>query len=45
MSIPILLIFAALILALVDEARAKGQSLTGWAVVLIAIALLWGRIG
>ena len=38
------LLIAALLLALVDEVRARGQSLTGWAVVLIAFALLWGRL-
>ena len=42
MSIPTILFIVALVLALVDELRARGQSLTGWAVVLIAIGLLWG---
>ena len=36
-----LLIVVALILALIDEFRSQGQSLTGWAVVFIAISLLW----
>ena len=45
MSIPIVLFLVALILALVDEFRAQGQSLTGWAVVLVTIGLLWGHIG
>jgi hypothetical protein len=36
--------FAAVILALVDEFRSHGQSLTGWAVVLIGIGLLIGRL-
>lgn len=45
MTIPTLLIVVALVLALVDEFRAQGQSLTGWAVVFIAIALLWGQLG
>lgn len=44
MSIPTILILVALIFALVDEARAQGQSLTGWAVILIAISLLWGTL-
>jgi drug/metabolite transporter superfamily protein YnfA len=44
MSIPTILIIVGLLLALVDEFRARGQSLTGWAVVFIAIALLWGRL-
>jgi hypothetical protein len=45
MSVPTILIIVALILALVDEFRAQGQSLTAWAVVFLAIALLIGRIG
>ncbi len=43
MTIPTILIVVALLLALVDEFRAQGQSLTGWAVVFISIALLWTR--
>jgi len=35
----------ALILALVDQARAHGQSLLGWAVILICIGLVWGSLG
>ena len=38
------LIVAALILALVDEFQSRGQSLTGWAVVLVCIALLMGKL-
>jgi hypothetical protein len=45
MTIPTLLIVVAVILALIDEFRAQGQSLTGWAVVLIGAALLWGNLG
>ena len=45
MTIPIVLFLVALILALVDEVRSRGQSLTGWAAVLIAVGLLWGHIG
>jgi hypothetical protein len=41
-SIPSVLFLVALILALVDEGRARAQSLTGWAVVLVCIGLLWG---
>jgi hypothetical protein len=41
-SIPEILFIVALILAGIDEIRAKGQSLTGWAVVLVCIGLLWG---
>jgi hypothetical protein len=45
MTIPTILFVVALILALVDEFRAQGQSLTGWAVVLVSIGLLWGKVG
>ena len=45
MSIPTILVIVALILALVDEFRAQGQSLTGWAVVLVCVSLLWGHLG
>jgi drug/metabolite transporter superfamily protein YnfA len=44
MSIPTILILVGLLLALVDEFRARGQSLTGWAVVFVCVALLWGRL-
>lgn len=44
MSIPTIFFIVALILALVDEFRAQGQSLTGWAAVLVCIGLLWGTI-
>ncbi len=44
MTIPTILVVIALILALIDEFRAQGQSLTGWAVVLLSISLLWGNI-
>jgi hypothetical protein len=39
------LLIAALVLALVDEFQAQGRSLVGWAVVLVCIALLAGRLG
>ena len=42
MTIPTLLFVVALILAGIDLFRSRGQSLTGWAVVLICIGLLWG---
>lgn len=45
MTLPVILFIVALILALVDEFRAQGQSLTAWAVVFIAIGLLWGHVG
>lgn len=42
MSIPEILFIVALILAAVDQFRARGQSLTGWAVILVCIGLLYG---
>ena len=44
MNAPDILVVVALILALVDEFRARGQSLTGWAVAFVCIALLWGKL-
>ncbi len=44
MSIATILFAVALVLALVDEFQAQGKSLTGWAVVFIAIGLLWGNL-
>jgi len=44
MTVPTILVIVAAILALVDEFRAQGQSLTGWAVILICAALLWGNV-
>ena len=44
MSIPVVLFIVALILAAIDQIRARGQSLTGWAVILIAIGLRWGKL-
>ncbi len=38
------LVIAGLVLALVEEFVAHGRSLLGWAVVLVCVALLWGRI-
>lgn len=42
MNIPTLLYAVALILALVEEFQAQGRSLLAWAVVMIALGLLWG---
>jgi drug/metabolite transporter superfamily protein YnfA len=42
--IVVALILAALIIALVNELQANGRSLTDYAVILIALALLWGRL-
>jgi len=43
-SIPLILVIVALVLALVDEFQANGKSLVDWAVVLICISLLWGNL-
>lgn len=40
----LVLALVALILALVDEFRSHGQSLTGWAVVALALIHLLGRL-
>jgi uncharacterized membrane protein YtjA (UPF0391 family) len=44
MSIPTILfvVALALILAAIEQARARGRSLTGWAVIFVCIGLLWG---
>jgi hypothetical protein len=42
--IPTGLIIVALLLALVAEARERGEGLLGYAVAFLAIALLWGRV-
>lgn len=45
MGVPEVLIIVGLILALIEEFRAKGQSLLAWAVVAVCVALLWGHLG
>lgn len=40
MSVAVILFIVALILALVDVVRSRGQSLTSWAVVLVCVGLL-----
>ena len=42
--IPLIFLVAALILALIAELEAEGRSILGWAVVGIAIYLLWGKL-
>jgi hypothetical protein len=44
MSITDVLVIVALILAIIEQFRARGQSLIVWAVILICIALLWGLL-
>ena len=41
--IPLIFLVLGLILALVAELEAEGRSVLGWAVVAIAIYLLWGK--
>jgi hypothetical protein len=41
-GIPEVLFIVALILAIIEEFRAQGQSLVSWAVILVCIGLLWG---
>lgn len=43
MLVTILLVIA-LVLAAVDELRARGQSLVAWSAIIICVALLWGRV-
>lgn len=45
MNVPLVLEVVALVLALIEEFGANGRSLIGWAVVALALALLWGRLG
>lgn len=42
--IELAVILAALVLALVAQFIAKGRDLTAWAVILLAVALLWPRL-
>ena len=44
MSVPEVLALIAGVLAAVEQISAKGRSLLAWAVLLIAIALLWGKV-
>lgn len=43
MSVPILFFIFALLLALVEQFRAGGKSLTTWAVIAVSLGLLWGQ--
>jgi hypothetical protein len=44
-SIPTILYVIALVLFIVEELRAKGQSLLAWGAILVAVGLLWGHFG
>jgi hypothetical protein len=43
-SIPEILYIVALILAAIEQVRARGVSLIAWAVIAIAVGLLWGAL-
>jgi hypothetical protein len=45
MSVPAILVVVALVLAVIEEFNAQGRSLLGWAVILVALSLLWGQLG
>ena len=42
-NVPEILFIVALILAVIEQFRAQGQSLIAWAVILVAVGLLWGN--
>lgn len=44
MSIPEIAFIVALIIACIDQIRARGQALTTWAVILVCVGLLWGAL-
>lgn len=44
MTVPTIFVIFALVLAVIDQVRAKGYDLTAWAVILICISLLWGDL-
>ncbi|HEY6012997.1 MAG TPA: hypothetical protein VIU37_03295 [Candidatus Limnocylindrales bacterium] len=45
MTIPHVLELVAFVLAAVELIRSRGLSLLAWAVVFLALALLWGLLG
>jgi hypothetical protein len=44
MNIATILFIVALVLAAVDLVRSRGEALMSWAVVAIAVGLLWGNL-
>ena len=44
MSVSTILFVVALVLGIIDEFQAQGRSLLGWAVVAVAVGLLWGAL-
>jgi hypothetical protein len=45
MSISTVLFIVAIVLAVVEEFQTNGKSLAGWAIIAIAVGLLWGHLG
>lgn len=45
MTLPDVAFIIGLILAAIEEARTRAQSLLGWAVIAVCIGLLWHAIG
>ena len=41
---PTVLALVALILALIDQLAARGRSILAWAVICLALALVWGKL-
>jgi hypothetical protein len=44
MSIPSILFLIALVFAVIELVKAKGNSLTLWALVLVCVGLTWGLL-
>ena len=44
MNVPDVLVLVALVLAIIEEFRARGQALVVWSVILVCAALLWHLI-
>jgi len=40
-TVIVVLAAVALILGLIEQARAQGQSLTHWSIIALAVAILW----
>lgn len=44
MTVPTVLAIFALAIAAVEEFTTQGRSVIGWAVILLAVAFLWGVV-
>lgn len=44
MSIALVLFIVGLVLAIVEEVQAQGRSLVGWAVIVIAVGLIYAQL-